>query len=73
LNAEVLAWSIGRFSTTFERRQLVARLLDASKRHHDAVRVLSESAAASPQLVAAELRRMHAETDAAEVLRLAKR
>jgi hypothetical protein len=72
-SAEVLAWSIGRFSTTFERRQLVARLLEASKRHHDAIRVLSESAASSPALVAAELRGMDADADADEVLRLAKR
>ncbi|HEY7370669.1 MAG TPA: AgmX/PglI C-terminal domain-containing protein [Polyangia bacterium] len=72
-SAEVLAWSISRFSTTFERRQLVARLLEASKRHHDAVRVLSESAPSSPELVAAELRSMDADAEAAEVLRLAKR
>jgi hypothetical protein len=72
-SAEVLAWTIDRRAPTFQRRLLVARLLEASQRHHDAIRVLSESAPFSPQPVAAELRALKAEADADEVLRLAKR
>ena len=52
---------------------LVARLLELTNHHRDAVRVLSESAADAPQAVAAELRALNADRDAAEVLRQAKR
>ena len=72
-NAEMLAWTIDRRAGVFETRLLVARLLERANRHHDAVRVLSESAAAAPDGVAAELRAISAAGDAAEVLRLAMR
>ena len=52
---------------------LVARLLVAAHRNHDAVRVLSEWAPAMPAAAAGELRRMGAVADATEVLRLSKR
>jgi hypothetical protein len=68
---EVLAWSIDRRAPTFEVRLLVARLLQLSKRHRDAIRVLSESAADAPADVATELRALKAEADADEVVRLA--
>jgi len=52
----------------------VARLLVAALRNHDAIRVLSEWAAAGmPAASAEELRRMGAGADAAEVLSLARR
>jgi TonB family protein len=72
-SAEVLAWTIDRRAAVLETRLLVARLLELAKRHHDAVRVLTESAATHPDAIAAELRSMGADADATEVLRLAKR
>jgi TonB family protein len=71
--AEVLAWTIQRRGPGFQTSLLVARLLRLARRDHDAVRVLSESAGAAPQPIAAELRAIGAPGDAAEVLRLAKR
>ena len=72
-SAEMLAWTIDRRNGGFETHLLVARLLERANRHRDAVRVLSESAAAAPDGVAAELRAIAAPGDAAEVLRLAMR
>jgi len=72
-NAEVLAWTIDRPQRGLETRLLVARLLELSKHHHDAIRVLSEAAATSPNSIAAELRHLDADADAAEVLRLVAR
>jgi TonB family protein len=73
-SAEVLAWTIDRrVSEPFERRQLVARLLEATNHHRDAVRVLTEWARTAPDAIAAELRALKADDDAAEVLALAKR
>jgi hypothetical protein len=72
-SAEVLAWTIDRRAATFETRLLVARLLDLCKRHRDAIRVLSESAADAPPVVAGQLRALKADADADEVLRLARR
>ncbi len=67
----MLAWTIDRRTPTFETRLLVARLLELTKHHRDAVRVLSEWAATDPPAVAAELRAIKADADADEVLRLA--
>ena len=73
-SAEVLAWTIDRRDgEPFERRLLVARLLEATKHHRDAVRVLTEWARTAPESIAAELRSLKADDDAAEVLALAKR
>jgi len=72
-SAEVLAWTIDRRAGGFETRLLVARLLELTKHHRDAIRVLSESAGNAPDAVAAELRAIGAATDAAEVVRLAAR
>jgi len=72
-SAEVLAWTIDRRAAVFETRLLVARLLELTKHHRDAVRVLSESAADAPANVAAELRTMKSDGDADEVVRLASR
>ena len=72
-SAEMLAWTIDRRGADLDTHLLVARLLEATKHHRDAVRVLSESAAVAPKDVAAELRRIEAEADAAEVGRLAAR
>lgn len=72
-SAEMLAWTIDRRTNVFETHLLVARLLEMTKHHGDAVRVLSESAGGAPDAVAAELRALGAAADAAEVLRLAAR
>ena len=72
-SAEVLAWRIDRRVAMFEAPMLVARLLELSNRHRDAVRVLSESAAAAPDAVAGALRAQKAGPDADEVMRLARR
>jgi TonB family protein len=72
-DAEVLAWTIERRPPSFEADLLVGRLLHATQRDPDAVRVLSESAASAPRDIAAELRVIGADADAREVLRLAKR
>jgi TonB family protein len=72
-SAEVLAWTIDRRGATFATRLLVARLLEVSKRHRDAIRVLSESAADAPPMVAGQFRALKADADADEVLRLARR
>jgi TonB family protein len=72
-SAEVLAWTIDRRGGAFETHLLVARLLELTNHHRDAIRVLSESAAVSPDAVATELTAIRAGRDAAEVLRLAKR
>jgi hypothetical protein len=47
------------------------RLLELTRRHADAVRVLSEAARSNPHTIAAELRRIGARADADEVLALA--
>jgi hypothetical protein len=72
-SAEVLAWTIDRRAASFETRLLVARLLELCKRHRDAIRVLSESAAVAPAAVAGQLRALKADADADEVSRLARR
>jgi hypothetical protein len=69
----VLAWTIRRRSAGLQTQLLVARLLDAAQRRHDAVRVLSEAARDQPDAIAGELRRMGADADAAEVLALKQR
>jgi TonB family protein len=70
---EALAWTINRTAADFETHLLVARLLERSKRHHDAVRVLTESSGTSLSEVAAELETTGADADAAELRRLSKR
>jgi TonB family protein len=70
---ESLAWMIDRRGSHGREILLVARLLVAAHRNHDAVRVLSEWAPAMPAAAAGELRRMGAAPDAAEVLRLSRR
>ncbi len=72
-NPESLAWMIDRRGSHGREILLVARLLVAAHRSHDAVRVLSEWAPAMPAAAAGELRRMDADADAAEVLELANR
>jgi hypothetical protein len=67
-DAEGLAWTIDRNKADVELIVLVARLLVAADRTRDAVRVLSERAASSPDRVAAELRRIGQPAGAAEVL-----
>ena len=70
---ESLAWMIDRRDSHGREILLVARLLVAAQRRHDAVRVLSEWAPTMPAAAAGELRRMSADADAAEVLALANR
>jgi TonB family protein len=70
---EALAWTINRTGADFETHLLVARLLERSKRHHDAVRVLTEASGTSLAEVAAALDAIAAGADAAELRRLAKR
>jgi len=72
-SAEALAWTIDRRTGGTETRLLVARLLELGKRHRDAVRVLSERAYADPDAISAEMRKLGASADAAEVMRLVKR
>jgi hypothetical protein len=72
-SAEALAWTVPRRGADFETHLLVARLLEHSKRHHDAVRVLTEVGAGALPAVAAELKAAGADADADELLRLAKR
>jgi TonB family protein len=72
-SAEALAWTIDRRGAAFETKLLVARLLELTDHHRDAVRVLSEAAASAPQAVAAELRTLKSDADADEVARLASR
>jgi hypothetical protein len=55
-SAEALAWTINRHGTDFETHLLVARLLERSKRHRDAVRVLTESMPGAIPAIAAELK-----------------
>jgi TonB family protein len=70
---ESLAWMIDRRGSHGREILLVARLLVAADRRHDAVRVLSEWAPTMPAAAAGELRRMGANADATEVLTLARR
>jgi hypothetical protein len=70
---ESLAWMIDRRGSRGREILLVARLLVAADRSHDAVRVLSEWAPTMPAAAAEELRRIGANADAAEVLALANR
>jgi TonB family protein len=70
---EALAWTIDRAGATLNEILLVARLLEIARREQDAIRVLSERAAAVPDAIAQELRRMGAASDAAEVRALTKR
>jgi hypothetical protein len=52
---------------------LIARLLAAAGRTRDAIRILSERAAVAPEAMAAELHRLGADADAAEVRALFRR
>ena len=70
---ESLAWMIDRRGSRGREILLVARLLVAAHRNHDAVRVLSEWAPAMPAAAAGELRRMGADAEATEVLALSRR
>ena len=70
---ENVAWMIDRPRASLSQLVLVARLLDTANRRHDAVRILSERAAAAPVTIAAQLRTMGAEPDASEVLALDRR
>ena len=70
---ESLAWMIDRRDSHGREILLVARLLVAAQRKHDAVRVLSEWAPTMPAAAAGEFQRMGADADAAEVLALASR
>lgn len=70
---ESLAWSIDRQAAGFQRMVLIARLLAAAGRTGDAIRVLSERAALEPDAMAAELDRLGAHSDAAEVRAVVKR
>ena len=70
---ESLAWMIDRRGSHGREILLVARLLVAADRSHDAVRVLSEWAPTMPAAAAEELRRMGAGADASEVQTLANR
>jgi TonB family protein len=70
---ESLAWVVDRRDSHGREILLVARLLVAAHRGHDAVRVLSEWAPAMPAAAAGELHRVGANADAREVLALAKR
>jgi hypothetical protein len=70
---ELLAWSIERRNAGPVRITLIVRLLPVAERGRDAVRILSERAAAAPGPIAAELQRLGADRDAAEVRALATR
>ena len=72
-SAEALAWTINRRGADFDTHLLVARLLERSKRHRDAVRVLTESMPGALPAITAELETTGAGADAAELRRLAKR
>ncbi len=72
-DAEILAWTVDRAEADVDLIVLVARLLVAAGHTHDAVRVLSERAVASPARVAAELRRIGQDAEAGEVLTRAHR
>jgi len=72
-DAETAAWLIDRREASLAQVTLVAHLLVAAHRTHDAIRVLTERAALDPTPVATELRRIGAEPAAAEVLALARR
>ena len=71
--AEALAWTINRRAADFDTHLLVARLLERSKRHRDAVRVLTESMPGGLAAITAELEQTGADSDAAELRRLGKR
>ena len=71
--AEALAWTINRRGADFDTHLLVARLLERSKRHRDAVRVLTESMPGGLAAITAELEQTGADSDAAELRRLGKR
>jgi hypothetical protein len=66
--AAELAWAVEKRAAKLERLLLVARLLDLGQRRPDAIRVLSERARNDPDAIAAELRRMGEEEEAARVL-----
>ena len=70
---EALAWTINRRGGGWELHLLVARLLERSKRHHDAVRVLTEAMPGALESIAAELDATSARADAVELRRLSKR
>ncbi|HLK88280.1 MAG TPA: TonB family protein [Polyangia bacterium] len=72
-DAESLAWTIDRRNLSGREILLVARLLAAAHRNHDAIRVLSEQASSMPTATAQELRRMGDGASAAEVLALTRR
>jgi hypothetical protein len=70
---ESLAWTIDRQAIGPQGMALIARLLAAAGRTRDAIRILSERAAPAAEAMAAELHRLGADADAAEVRRLARR
>jgi TonB family protein len=71
-DAVTLAWRIDDRATSLARLRLVARLLDLGGRQADAIRVLSERALTDPTEIATDLTGLHADSDAAEVLRLSR-
>jgi len=72
-DAESLAWTLDRRRASRNRIILIARLLADADRERDAVRVLSEHAPADREAIGAEMRRLGADADAAELLSLARR
>jgi hypothetical protein len=70
---ETAAWLVDRSWASLDEVFVVARLLVLARRTPDAIRVLSERADSDPRPVAAELQRMGADADAAEVTSLSKR
>jgi Vault protein inter-alpha-trypsin domain/von Willebrand factor type A domain len=72
-DAESLAWTLDRHGASRNRIILVARLLTAAHRERDAVRVLSEHAPSDREAIGAEMRRLGADADAAELVSLAER
>jgi hypothetical protein len=70
---ETLAWTLDRHAASRNRIILIARLLVAAGRLPDAIRVLSEHAPLDREAIGAEMRRLGADADAAELLSLAER
>jgi hypothetical protein len=70
---ESLAWTLDRHAASRNRIILIARLLVAAERLPDAIRVLSEHAPFDREAIGAEMRRLGADADAAELLSLAER
>jgi TonB family protein len=70
---QALAWTINRRAGGWELHLLVARLLERSRRHADAVRVLTEAMPGALESIAAELEATSAHADAVELRRLSRR